>query len=79
MDSYGYFLVMDGHYAEGLELLKQAATGLPDDKDIQYHLALAYEKTGQREKAQNILQEIVNTEDDLLEKYKSQVLYKSIR
>jgi len=79
MDSYGYFLIIDGQYAEGTKLLKQAAIGMPDDKDIKYHLALAYEKTGQREKAQNILKEIVNTDDNFLEKNKAQALYESIR
>ncbi len=79
MDSYGYFLVMDGQYAEGTELLELAAIGMPDDKDIQYHLALAYEKTGQREKAHNILIDIVNTEDDFLEKNKALTLYESIK
>ncbi|MCU7937979.1 MAG: PEP-CTERM system TPR-repeat protein PrsT [gamma proteobacterium symbiont of Bathyaustriella thionipta] len=79
MDTYGYFLVMDGQYAEGIELLKQAATQLPDDKDIQYHLAFAYEKTGDRENAQSILKNIIDTDDEFLEKKKAQQLYDNIK
>lgn len=79
MDSYGYFLIRDGQYIEGFKLLKQAATNLPDDKDIQYHLALAYEKTGQRKEALDILKKIVDTDETFFEKTKAQTLYKSIK
>jgi len=79
MDSYGYFLVRDEQTAKGIKLLKQAAIELPEDKDIQYHLALAYEQSGERQKAQNILKNIVNNNDKFMEKEKAKKLYHSIK
>ena len=79
MDTYGYCLVRDAQYDAGIELLKQAAIGIPEDKDIQYHLAFAYEKMGQRDKAQEILAKIVHSKQDFSEQQKAELLYKKIK
>ena len=78
MDSYGYFLVRDGHYQQGLKLLKQAAEEVPENNDIQYHLALAFEKTAQRNKALSILEVIVKSKTSFSEQENSQKLLKEI-
>ena len=79
MDTYGYILVLDAQYDAGIELLKQAAIGIPEDKDIQYHLAFAYEKMGQRDKAQKILAKIVLSKQAFSEQQKAELLYKKIK
>ncbi len=79
VDSYGYFLVLDGNYVKGIQLLEKAALAKPEDNDIQYHLALGYSKTGGEHKAQNILQKIVNSSNNFQEKDKAQTLYNSIK
>ena len=78
-DTYGYFLVRDGQFQKGLELIKQAAENTPLDKDIQYHLALAYEKTGQRDKAQGILESIVNSQAYFSEQKNAKKLFQDIK
>jgi len=60
-DTYGYFLVRDGQHQQGLKILQQAAKDKPQDNDIQYHLALAYSKNNQNNKAKAILEKIVNS------------------
>ena len=79
MDTYGYCLVRDAQYDAGIKLLKQAAIGIPTDKDIQYHLAFAYEKMGQRDKAREILAKIVLSKQAFSEQQKAELLYKKIK
>jgi len=79
MDSYGYFLLLNGQYEQSLKLLKQAAEKRPDDKDIQYHLALSYHKKNQLQKARDILAKIINSDDDYMEKEKARQLYQRIK
>ncbi|MCW8929549.1 MAG: PEP-CTERM system TPR-repeat protein PrsT [Gammaproteobacteria bacterium] len=79
IDTYGYFLVRDEQYEAGLDLLKQAAEGIPEDKDIQYHLAYAYAKLGQQKKAQQILETIVHSKQSFSEQKKAQQLYQEVK
>ncbi len=79
MDTYGYFLVRDTQYEAGLELLKKAASGKPDDMDIQYHLAFTYEKLEQHGKAREILKKIVSSKQAFSEKKKAQQLLQEIQ
>lgn len=79
MDTYGYFLARDSQYSKGLELLKKAALGIPEDKDIQYHLAFTYEKMGQADKAKEILEKIVYSEQAFSEQKKAVLLYQKIQ
>jgi len=79
IDSYGYFLVLDGNYVKGIQLLEKAALGKPEDNDIQYHLALGYSKTGGEHKAKDILEKIINSSNDFQEKDKAQTLYNSLK
>jgi cellulose synthase operon protein C len=58
-DTLGWILVSQGNAANGLVLLRQAAVLQPDEPSVQYHLAMALNATGQREKAVAALRPIV--------------------
>lgn len=53
-DTYGWLLVRKGDAAKGLELLKKAADGLPQEAEVQYHLAYALAKAGRKADALNV-------------------------
>lgn len=50
-DTYGWVLYRLGEYERALEPLTKAATLLPDNALVQYHLGMAYAKLGQRTRA----------------------------
>ena len=77
-DTYGYFLVKDGQHQRGLEILQQAAEGLPQDNDIQYHLSFAYFKTGKSDKAKAILEKIVHAKASFSEQKNAQKLLQGL-
>lgn len=80
IDTYGFALVKHGELKQGLELLELAQLALPADKDVQYHLAYAYEKNGQRDKALNILESLLKSNDAAYsEKDNAQSLYEKIK
>ena len=56
-DTYGWILVEDGKTAEGMKVLQEALAKAPGNPDVQYHLAAAYAKTGERTKAQELVRE----------------------
>ncbi len=45
-DTLGFLLLKNGKIEEGLKTLKKAATLLPDNASIRYHLGLAYRESG---------------------------------
>lgn len=67
-DTYGYILVKQGQPAEGLTILEKAASLAPKANDIQYHLAEAYLANDNKQKALEILETIVKSEQDFSEK-----------
>lgn len=79
IDTYGYALVRIGKHQEGLELLELAELALPQDKDVKYHLAYAYEEMGQRDKAMGILEKIVISKDFFSELDNAKSLYEKIK
>ena len=58
-DTLGWILVSQGSAANGLTLLRQAAALQQDEPTVQYHLAMALNATGEREKAVAVLKPIV--------------------
>ena len=54
-DTLGWILYRRGVYQRALALLKEGATKLPDNPEVQYHLGMAAAKTGDRELARKAL------------------------
>jgi Tfp pilus assembly protein PilF len=54
-DTYGWALVQQGRVDEGLPVLRAAADGLPDNAEVQYHLAVALAAKKQNAEAQTLL------------------------
>lgn len=58
-DTYGWLLVESGEVSRGLPILENAARVKGDSADIQYHLAAAYARDGQRERALRTLEPLL--------------------
>jgi putative PEP-CTERM system TPR-repeat lipoprotein len=56
-DTYGWILVQRNQASAGLDVLQAALSGSPGNPDIQYHVAAAYAKAGQQQKAAQLLRE----------------------
>lgn len=54
-DTLGWILLAEGANDTALTLLRQAATDLPGDPRVQYHFAVALQRTGQKAEAVRIL------------------------
>ena len=55
-DTLGYALVKNGRAADAVKVMERAATLLPNDPTVRYHLALAYNLAGDKAKSQQALQ-----------------------
>jgi putative PEP-CTERM system TPR-repeat lipoprotein len=77
-DTYGWFLVESGKVQQGLTILKRAARDAPNTLEIQYHLAVAYAKSGERNKAKPLLQRVVDAEEGLTFKAAAERLLKTM-
>ena len=58
-DTLGWILVEKGEIKRGLELLQQAAKGLPKEGDVQYHYAAALAKSGDKVAARRQLESLL--------------------
>jgi len=61
VDTLGYALLINGKATESVKVLERVAKN--NNPTILYHLALAYSKTGQKEKAQILLKKLENAGD----------------
>ncbi len=59
MDTLGWLLVQEGQPQRGIKLLQQALSKAPDVAEIQYHLAAAFAKAGDRIRAQRELDRLL--------------------
>ncbi len=78
-DTLGWVLVQDGDAATGLLYLRQAATGMPHDLAVQYHLALALQATGDKKGAETLLGSVLKSGADFDGKADAQRLFDSLR
>ncbi len=56
MDTLGWILVEKGEVREGLDLLRNSARMKPEDPTVQYHLGVAYYRSGDAANAKRALQ-----------------------
>jgi Flp pilus assembly protein TadD len=63
MDTLGMVLFRKGNYRAAERLFEDATDRLPQNLDVQFHLAQASAKSGNREKAKQILIHILNPEN----------------
>jgi len=73
-DTYGWILVQSGGAASGLAALQEAASKLPNNREVQYHLAYALAETRQADKAKVILKEILKDGKPFGDRDKAQAL-----
>lgn len=59
MDTLGWLLVQKGQSERGIRMLQAALSKAPGAAEIQYHLALSYNKAGDRAKARRELERLV--------------------
>ncbi|MCG8324712.1 MAG: PEP-CTERM system TPR-repeat protein PrsT [Thiotrichales bacterium] len=61
MDTFGWILVLQGSQVErGVQLIQAALDKKPDEASIRFHYAYALAKTGNRKRAKDELQKILN-------------------
>ena len=59
-DTLGWILVQNDRVTEGLRYLQSSASNRPDNASVQYHLGVAYQLTGQNERAARALRRAVD-------------------
>jgi FimV-like protein len=62
-DTVGYVLLKKGKTDQGMNMLKKAAVGSPNNPNILYHLALAYKESGDPARAAESLQRALSLGD----------------
>lgn len=77
-DTLGWILVQKGSEQEGLQLLRASARNKPGDATIQYHLGVAYERTGSRTQAIEALQKALGQPADFPGRQDAQRLLDSL-
>jgi cellulose synthase operon protein C len=60
-DTYGWVLVKTGKILDGMELLREAARGAPENADIAYHVAAGTAFLGDEKKARELLARLLRS------------------
>jgi putative PEP-CTERM system TPR-repeat lipoprotein len=63
-DTLGWALVSLGENPLAIPFLEQAAAGLPQDPEVQYHLAVGLQETGALARARTLLEQAVASKDN---------------
>jgi putative PEP-CTERM system TPR-repeat lipoprotein len=77
-DTYGWILVRMDRITEGLPVLEQALAKAPANPDVQYHAAFAYVKTGQPQRAEELLRKALATSQPFASREAAERLLKSV-
>jgi len=77
-DTYGWSLLQQGQIAAALPPLNLAAKALPQSLTVQYHLAVAWVKSGELAKAKTLLQKILSAKQPFSERDEAIALQKKI-
>jgi putative PEP-CTERM system TPR-repeat lipoprotein len=77
-DTYGWILVERNQAAQGLDVLQEALSGAPGNPDIQYHVAAAYARSGQQQKASALLRESLKSGKQFRSRAAAETLLSSI-
>lgn len=67
-DTLGWILAAGDDPADGVALLREAASRLPGNPTVQYHLAVGYARSGHREDALRVLRPLVAGEAEFADK-----------
>lgn len=78
MDTLGWILVGKGNVKDGLPLLQKAAAALPEAPEIHYHYAVALAKSGDKSRARQELQNILNAGKSFSERSDAESLMKQL-
>jgi putative PEP-CTERM system TPR-repeat lipoprotein len=78
-DTYGWLLVEQGKATEALEILRTAARDAPEDSAIRYHLAVAYARSGNKERAVEMLTTLLSNRNEFSERAEAQRLLQTLR
>lgn len=79
LDTLGWILVNDNNKAEeGVELLESAVRASGHVTEIRYHLAVGLERVGRTAEARQILTEIVNSEEQFLNRQEAEELLREL-
>ena len=78
IDTLGWILVEQGNAKRGLELLQKASSRQPDNPDIRYHLAVGLLKSGDKVRARQELQRILDSGVAFADEKQAQALLKQL-
>ena len=78
IDTLGWILVEQGNTKRGLELLQKASSRQPDSPDIRYHLAVGLFKSGDKARARQELQRILDSGVAFADEKQAQALLKQL-
>lgn len=79
MDTAGWVHYLKGDYQRALPIIQQAARGAPEDPSIQYHLALAYWGTSDRENATRYLEKALESDKPFVGRNEAEKLLAEIK
>jgi len=77
-DTLGWLLFQSGETNRAVELLREASDGLPENGEVNYHLAAALEATGNGDEAKQILKDILDSGSEFDDLPAAKDLYKKL-
>ncbi len=78
-DTYGWMLVQAGQSREALAVLEEAKQRASDQPEIQYHLAVAYARSGEAVKARALLESVLRSRAAYAWRADAESLLKSLK